>query len=147
MLTDCTISCAWLFRLEAAAAMAVFFFVLDSGGWRYGAVLDWHDPLYLQATTACLAAIVLAQVANLFVCRHPRASTLSLRLRGNRLLVWGVAVELVLLLAIVYTPWGQRVFGTASLSWPVWLFALPFPFVIVAAEEARKALMRRWRKG
>ncbi|MGD9983240.1 MAG: cation-translocating P-type ATPase [Porticoccaceae bacterium] len=133
--------------LEAAAAMAAFFFVLDGGGWHYGAVLDWHDPLYLQATTACLAAIVLAQVANLFVCRQPRASTLSLRLRGNRLLVWGVAVELVLLLAIVYTPWGQRLFGTAALSWPVWLFALPFPFAIMAAEEMRKALMRRWRQG
>ncbi|MGE0341838.1 MAG: cation-translocating P-type ATPase [Porticoccaceae bacterium] len=133
--------------LEAAAAMAAFFFVLDDGGWHYGAVLDWHDPLYRQATTACLAAIVLAQVANLFVCRHPRASTLSLRLRGNRLLVWGVAVELVLLLAIVYTPWGQRLFGTAALSWPVWLFALPFPFAIMAAEEMRKALMRRWRQG
>ncbi|TAL07174.1 MAG: cation-transporting P-type ATPase [Porticoccaceae bacterium] len=132
--------------LEAAAAMAAFFFVLGSGGWRYGAVLDWHGPLYLQATTACLAAIVLMQVANLFVCRHPRASTLSLRLRGNRLLLWGVVVELVLLLAIVYTPWGQRVFGTAALSWPVWLFALPFPFVMVAAEEARKALLRWWCK-
>ncbi|MGB5147933.1 MAG: cation-translocating P-type ATPase C-terminal domain-containing protein, partial [Porticoccaceae bacterium] len=133
--------------LEAAAAMAAFFFVLDGGGWHYGAVLDWHDPLYRQATTACLAAIVLAQVANLFLCRHPRASTLRLRLRGNHLLVWGVVVELVLLLAIVYTPWGQRLFGTAALSWPVWLFALPFPFVMMAAEEMRKALMRRWRQG
>lgn len=132
--------------LEAAAAMAAFFFVLGSGGWHYGAVLDWHDPLYLQATTACLAAIVLTQVANLFACRHPRASTFSLGLRGNRLLLWGVAVELVLLLAIVYTPWGQRLFGTAALSWPVWLFALPFPFVMLVAEEARKALMRRWCK-
>ncbi|MGE3296350.1 MAG: cation-translocating P-type ATPase [Porticoccaceae bacterium] len=133
--------------LEAAAAMAAFFFVLDRGGWRYGAVLDWQDPLYRMATTACLAAIVLTQVANLFLCRDPRASTLSLGLRGNRLLLWGVAVELLLLLAIVYTPWGQRLFGTAPLSWPVWLFALPFPFAMVAAEEMRKALMRRWRHG
>ena len=133
--------------LEAAAAMAAFFFVLDSGGWRYGAAFDWHDPLYLMATTACLAAIVLTQVANLFLCRHPRASAFSLELRGNRLLLWGVAVELLLLLAIVYTPWGQRLFGTAALSWPVWLFALPFPFVMMAAEEMRKALMRRWHQG
>lgn len=59
----------------------------------------------------------------------------------------GVAVELLLLLSIVYTPWGQRLFGTAALSWPVWLFALPFPFVMMAAEEMRKALMRRWHQG
>ena len=57
--------------LEAAAAMAAFFFVLFAGGWQYGEMLAATDPLYLQATTACLAAIVMAQVVNVFACRHP----------------------------------------------------------------------------
>lgn len=30
--------------LEAAAAMAAFFFVLQRGGWNYGVALDWRDP-------------------------------------------------------------------------------------------------------
>ena len=64
---------AYLFLgvLEAAAAMAVFFFVLDAAGWQYGETLATNDPLYLQATTACLAAIVMTQVVNVFLCRHP----------------------------------------------------------------------------
>ena len=64
---------AYLFLgvLEAAAAMAVFFFVLNAAGWQYGVSLDRADPLYLQATSACLATIVVMQMMNVFLCRHP----------------------------------------------------------------------------
>ncbi len=62
----------WLGMLEAIVAMTAFFFVLRQGGWEYGEALGTIDPLYLQATTACLAAIVVAQVVNVFACRHPR---------------------------------------------------------------------------
>jgi len=63
--------------------MAVFFFVLDAAGWRYGELPGKTDPLYLQATTACLAAIVVMQVVNVFLCRHPRKSSLSFGLFSN----------------------------------------------------------------
>ena len=55
------------------------FFVLGDGGWKHGELLAATDPLYLQATTACLAAIVVAQVVNVFGCRHPVLSA-----RGSR---------------------------------------------------------------
>jgi sodium/potassium-transporting ATPase subunit alpha len=69
---------AYLFLgvLEAAAAMLAFFFVLDAAGWHYGQLLDRFDPVYLQATSACLATIVVMQVINVFLCRHPRRSCL-----------------------------------------------------------------------
>jgi sodium/potassium-transporting ATPase subunit alpha len=54
--------------------MLAFFFVLDAGGWQYGELLDRTDPLYLQATSACLATIVVMQMINLYLCRHPRRS-------------------------------------------------------------------------
>ena len=95
--------------------MTAFFFVLRQGGWKYGEVLGAIDPLYLQATTACLAAIVVAQVVNVFACRHPEESVLRLGLGTNPLLLIGVAVEIVLLLLIVYTPLGTRRSGTAPL--------------------------------
>ncbi len=52
---------AYLFlgAIEAAIAMAAFFFVLHGGGWRYGQALAMSDPLYLRATTACFSAIVV----------------------------------------------------------------------------------------
>jgi calcium-translocating P-type ATPase len=134
---------AYLFLglLEAAAAMAAFFFALRSFGWRSGDPLAARDPLYLQATTASLAAVILMQVANVFICRDPLRSTFV----GppNRLIFGGVASELALLTAIVYSPWGHLVLGTAPIGSAIWLFILPFPLVMLAIEEARKAIARR----
>jgi calcium-translocating P-type ATPase len=134
----------WLGPLQAAAAMAAFFFVLNRGGWHYGETLAPTAPLYLEATTACLAAIVLCQVVNVFLCRHDRRSAFAFGLASNPLLLWGVAAEVALLLAIVYTPLGQALFGTAPLSAAAWLFMLPFAAAMLALEEARKAVARGW---
>ncbi len=139
---------AYLFLgpLEALAALAAFFFVMQAGGWSYGQMPAAHDPLYLQATTACLAAIVLAQMVNVFVCRHPLLPAWRFPPFGNRLLLAGLMAEGALLLAIVYTPWGNRLFGTAPLSADVWLYMLPFALLLGAAEELRKAWLRRKRR-
>jgi calcium-translocating P-type ATPase len=136
---------AYLFLgvLEAVAALAAFFFILDGGGWTYGETLARADPLYLQATTACLTAIVVCQVVNVFLCRHPRRSTCAFGITSNRLILWGIAVELVLLLAIVYTPGGNALFGTAPLTAGTWLFVLPFALGLLTLEEVRKAVVRR----
>jgi calcium-translocating P-type ATPase len=136
---------AYLFLgvLEAVAAMAAFFFVLRRGGWEYGQALGRTEPLYLEATTACLVAIVLTQVVNVFSCRDPRKSAFGFGLRGNSLLLWGIGIELILVLAIAYTPWGNAAFGTAPIGARVWLFLLPFAAGMLALEEVRKGLVRR----
>ncbi len=117
--------------------------MLNAGGWSYGDLPGPLDPLYLQATTACLAAIVLAQMVNVFVCRHPLLPAWRFPLFENRLLLAGLATEGLLLLIIVYTPLGNRWFGTAPLPADVWLFALPFALLLGFAEEARKWVKRR----
>ena len=139
---------AYLFLglIEAAAAMAAFFFVLRGAGWETGIALDKLDPLYLQATTACLAAIIVMQIVNVFLCRDPLASAFSTGLGGNRLILGGVAAEMALILAIVYTPWGQALFGTAALPPEAWLFMLPFAAAMLLLEEARKWVARAARR-
>jgi magnesium-transporting ATPase (P-type) len=132
----------WLGPLQAAAALAAFFFVLGAAGWTYGTPLEASDPVYLEATTACLAAIVLMQVANVFICRDERASAFAAG-PSNALIHGGIAFELALLAAIVYAPAGQALFGTAALPVAVWLFILPFALSMLALEEARKAAIRR----
>ncbi len=129
--------------LEALGAMATFFFVLHGFGWQYGEMLPLGDPRYLQATSACLMAIVLAQMVNVFVCRHPRLPAWHFPLFENRWLLAGLASEVGLLLAILYTPWGNSLFGTAPLPAVVFLYALPFALFLGLAEEARKWLIRR----
>ncbi|MBI3610495.1 MAG: cation-transporting P-type ATPase [Nitrospirae bacterium] len=139
------ISRAYLFlgMIEAVAAMAGFFFVLRAGGWSYGRDLAWNDPLYLQATTACLSAIIVMQVVNVFLCRSDRESAFSFGLFGNPFILWGIVAEMSLILLIDYTPWGNRIFGTAPIAREVWLFAVPFAVGMLVLEEVRKWLIRR----
>jgi sodium/potassium-transporting ATPase subunit alpha len=136
---------AYLFLglFQALAAMAAYAFVLSSGGWQWGQVLAMDDPLYLRATTACLAAIVVAQVVNVFLCRSERDTVFGENPFSNRMILWGVASEIILILVIVYTPIGHAVFGTAPLPFPVWLFMLPFALLMLLAEELRKLIVRR----
>jgi len=136
---------AYLFLgvLEAAAAMAVFFFVLEAAGWHYGVSLDRADPLYLQATSACLATIVVMQMMNVILCRHPFKSSLSVGLFDNRYILMGLAAELGVILFIIYTPAGNWLFGTAAIGGEVWLLALAGAALMWVFEEGRKAWLRR----
>ena len=132
----------WLGLLQAAAAMAAFFFVLKSGGWSYGEALAPNSPLYLQATTACLSAIIVMQVVNVFLCRSSRESAFRFGLFSNPLILVGLAVELTLILLIDYTPWGNAVFGTAPIPLAVWFLVLPFALAMLVFEEMRKWFVR-----
>ena len=135
---------AYLFLglLEATAAMAAFFFVLHRSDWT-GGTLAHTDPLYLQATTATLAAIIVMQIVNVFLCRSPTRSVLGTSPLTNRLILAGIALEIGLLLTITYTPWGNRIFGTAPLDATTWLYLLPFAAAMLGLEELRKWLLRR----
>jgi sodium/potassium-transporting ATPase subunit alpha len=139
---------AYLFlgAMEAAAAMAAFFFVLRGGGWTYGQELAWNDPLYLRATTACLSAIIVMQIVNVFLCRSDRESVFSFGLLTNRWILTGIGAETALILLIDYTPWGNRTFGTAPIPAEVWVRVLPFALAMLLLEEARKGWVRRVRK-
>ena len=136
---------AYLFLgpLEALGAMATFFFVLHGMGWQYGETFAATDPRYMQATSACFIAIVLAQMVNLFVCRHPRLAAWEFSLFENPWLIAGLVSEAGLLIFIIYTPWGNQLFGTVPLSPAVFLYALPFAIFLGVAEETRKWGMRR----
>ena len=137
---------AYLFLglIEAAAALTLFLAVLQAGGWSWGQMPAPDAPLYRQATTATLCTIIVLQIVNVFLCRSSVRSLLSTGLGGNRLILGGVALEAVLLLLIVYTPWGHGLFGTAAPPSWVWLCILPFALLMGLLEELRKAVVR-WR--
>ena len=136
---------AYLFLgvLEAAAAMLAFFFVLDAAGWHYGQLLDRFDPVYLQATSACLATIVVMQVINVFLCRHPRRSLLACGFGGNGYLWLGIVAELAVIVLILYTPSGNWLFGTAPIDGTTWLLAIACAALMCVLEELRKLSIRR----
>ena len=82
------------------------------------------------------------QVVNVFLCRHASRSAFDFGLFSNPLILWGVAFEVGLAAAIIYTPLGNEVFGTAPLDAVLWLFVLPFVLAMLVAEEARKWVVR-----
>ena len=136
---------AYLFlgMIEGVAAMAAFFFVLGRGGWSYGDSLASDDIVYLQATTACLIAIVVMQIVNVFLCRSTTRSIVSTGVGGNAWIAWGVVAEIAIIALIVYTPLGNFLVGTAPVAHDVWLFVLPFAAVLFVLEELRKWVVRR----
>jgi sodium/potassium-transporting ATPase subunit alpha len=127
--------------IEAVIGMSAFFWFLATQGWTWGAPLDWTDPLYKQATAVTFAAIVMAQVANVFACRSERISVFRLGFLTNRFILFGIGVELALLLLILYTPFGNFLLGTAPV--PLWAWpALGAGAVgLLLAEEGRKRVI------
>lgn len=132
----------FLGAIEAVAAMAGFFFILHRGGWLYGQQLAMNDPLYVQATTACLTSIIVMQIVNVFLCRSRYQSIFSQGILGNPLVLWGVLLEIILILFIDYTPLGNAIFGTMPIDAEVWLFIAPFALLLLLLEELRKWLAR-----
>jgi len=136
----------WLGMLEAVAAMTVFFIMLRMGGWEYGDMPGRLDPLYLQATTACFAMIVLTQIVNVFACRDPAESMLRGGLFRNPLLAQGIAVEIALAALIILLPVAREAFGTKPFPAHLWLFMIPIAVCFGLMEEIRKAFVRTFRR-
>jgi len=101
----------------------------------------------VQATTACLSAIIVMQIVNVFLCRSVARSVFSTGVLGNRLILAGVLLEITVLVLFNYSPWANVILGTAPLAASVWLVILPFAVFMLILEEARKWLARRRQAG
>ncbi len=131
--------------IEAAASMAGFFLIYWQSGWRPGMSMADSGALYVAATTMSLAGIVASQMGNVFACRTERESIFRVGFFSNKLVLWGLATEVAILTALVYTPVMQEIFGLAPLVFRDWALLLVFPPVLLLLEEARKWIVRRAR--
>ena len=135
---------AYLFLgpIEAILCMAGFFFVYWSSGWRPGMEMASGGIVYTTATTMTLAGIVASQIGNVFACRAEKESVFSAGFFKNRLVLFGILVEVVLILLLTYIPFMQGVFGLAPLGLREWAFLLSFPVIVLIMEEGRKRVIR-----
>jgi sodium/potassium-transporting ATPase subunit alpha len=113
---------AYLFLgpIQAAWSLFLFFVVLYQGGWRWGEELAPHDALYRVATGITLASIILMQIGNVVGRRSLRFSGLDAGLVRNRLILLGVAAEILFSWAILYLPTLQTFLGTGPVAWPMY---------------------------
>ena len=139
---------AWLFLgvICAMLAMTGFFFVLLRAGWHPGDPVGPGHALhhaYVTATTMTFAGMIAGQIGTAFAARTDRASLRSVGVFSNRLLLWGIAFELMLAAVLIYVPLFQSLLATAALSPTELLLLLPFPFIVWGADELRRYLIRR----
>jgi len=131
--------------IEATYALFLFFWVLHSGGWRYGQLLSASDPLYRSATGMALATIMLMQIGNLIGRRSATRSGLDRGLFTNRLILIGFAVEIAFSWATLYFPPLRNVMGTGPVSLKMYAMAWLGAPLIFVADYARKLVFARVR--
>jgi magnesium-transporting ATPase (P-type) len=141
---------AWLFLggISAALVMAGFFYVLLRAGWSPGDATDGGSPLhdaYLQATTMTFLGIVACQVGTALAARTEQASLRETGFFTNRLLLWGIAFELVFAAVVVATPIADPL-AMALPPWDALLLLLPFPLVVWGADELWRERRRQDRR-
>ncbi len=129
--------------LQAAAGFFSYFFILISGGWTWGQHFSVTDPLYLKAVTAFFASIIICQIADVWICRTRRQSVFKAGFLKNKVLLLGIATELILMSIIVYLPMTHKFFGTAPLTLLELSLSIPFALLILFGDELRKILVRR----
>ena len=138
---------AWAFlgTLSAALVLGGFFLVLWRAGWRFGddtgSGTSFHHA-YLQATSMTFLGIVACQIGTLFAARTERVSLRSVGVLTNRLVLAGVAFELVFSAVLVATPGIQGVIGTAVPPLEALLVLPFFPLIVWGADELRRRAQR-----
>lgn len=139
---------AWaiLGALSAVLVMGAFFTVLLRAGWHPGDPVGEGDPLhgaYLEATTMTFLAIVACQVGTAMAARTDHAALRDIGVFSNRLLLTGIAFEIVFAAAVAYLPFLHSVLGTAAVAPSNLLLLLPLPLLVWGADEMWRARGRR----
>lgn len=133
----------WYGMIESVASMSAYFFLNWLHGWPGAPLAAEGSLIYRMATTMTLAGVVATQVGAVMGCRTDRASIFRIGFFTNRLVLWGIAVELALLGILIYTPFMQPIFNTAPIGLREWAYLFAWTPVIFLLDELRKAFLRR----
>jgi len=101
----------------------------------------------VRATTMTFAGIVACQVGTAVAARTDYASLRSIGFFSNRLLLVGIAFELVFAAALIYVPALQPIFHTTALGPTELAILAAFPLIVWGADELRRYLHRSRRGG
>jgi magnesium-transporting ATPase (P-type) len=96
------------------------------------------------ARTAAVNTLVMGQIVYLFNCRRLTDSVLSKEgLLGNPIALKGIALLVVLQLAMTHLPFKQALFGTDHLDAETWLRVVVAGAIVFLAVELEKLFWRR----
>jgi magnesium-transporting ATPase (P-type) len=142
----------WLGLIEAGLCFFAFFFIND---WIDIPVFQsMHDLIFTNiphtsqhdlAITVYYAGVVMAQIGNAFACRTERNRGRFLGWLSNPALLRGIAIELVILLGLVYIQPLADLFGHVAIPPALWIGLGFFPIIVYGLDWIRKWLVR-WRE-
>jgi magnesium-transporting ATPase (P-type) len=149
----------WLGLIEAVLCYVGFFLVLggpegvlslplirewDSLAGLLSRALDIPAGLRLGvAVTVFHAGVVMAQVGNAFACRTETHRGRSVGWFSNPFLLFGVLVEILIILALIYIPPLADAFEHVPLPPVFWLGLSLYPLILYGLEWLRKSFVRR----
>jgi magnesium-transporting ATPase (P-type) len=132
----------WFGIMESIASMSAYFFMNWRHGWPSVPLAQEGTLVYGMVTAITLAGVVATQVGSAFACRTDRISIFKIGFTTNRMVLYGIAGELVLLALLVYVPFFQSIFSTGPLDIIDWVYVFAWTPVIFFADELRKAFLR-----
>jgi len=132
----------WYGVIDTLAALSAYFFVNWQHGWPAQPLVS-QGHAYAGATTMTFAGIVFAQAGAALACRSDHASVFHLGLLTNRLITLGIAIEIAIVLALMYVPVLSAVFNTVPLTTIDWAFVIGWAPALLLLDEVRKLLGRR----
>jgi magnesium-transporting ATPase (P-type) len=129
--------------IESVASMSAYFFMNWRNGWPAVPLAQPGTEFYGMVTAITLAGVVATQVGSVFACRTDRTSIFKIGFTTNRMVLYGITGELILLVLLVYVPFFQGIFSTGPLDLIDWVYVFAWTPVIFFADELRKAFLRR----
>ena len=154
--------------LQAAAGFFTYFTVYAESGWKandlFGIRVEWDDQstiltdsygqewsydqrqrLTYVGWTSFFVAIVVVQLADLLVCKTRKLSLFQQGMRNHHLTA-SLFFEIGLAATLVYVPGTDALF-LFPIPFRWWLLPLGFAVVILAYDEFRKGMLRRYPGG
>jgi Ca2+-transporting ATPase len=95
------------------------------------------------AKTMAFVTLSFSELLRAFTARSEFYPILKIGLFTNKAMNWGVLLSMILLLAVVYTPFLNKVFNTVPLIWVEWQYVLPLLFIPAIAAELTKLVFSR----
>ncbi|MGZ4144966.1 MAG: cation-translocating P-type ATPase [Actinomycetota bacterium] len=112
-------------------------------GWHLGDPLPSSGVALATLSTMVFASIVVMQMANALECRSTPASLLSIGPLSNTLLDGAIVAEAIALIGFVYFGPIRRALDMNAISIAEWIPIVCTPWILIVAEELRKAYVRR----
>ncbi|KAJ9591140.1 hypothetical protein L9F63_002326 [Diploptera punctata] len=156
--------------IQAAAGFFCYFYIMAEHGflpsrlfgireeWESKSINNLEDSFGLEWTyeerkeleytchTAFFAAIFNVQIADVIICKTRRNSILQQGMR-NWPLNWGIIIQTVIAVCIIYIPGVDTIFHFYPLRWYWWLLSMPFFLLIILYDEGRRYLIRKYPGG